>query len=502
LSAWPRSYPIAALIAAAALAPLAVVAWLALGGGVDLGPRTLIILGNTLALTALTAAGSVIVGVPLALLTTYVHLPWRRLWLPLLASPLALPSYLGAFAFFAATGRGGELAILTGVDTPAVSGMGGAAFVLTLYTYPFVLLTTRAALQRLDGNMVDAARTLGMPLKGVLLRIVLPRARNGIAAGALLAALYALSDFGTPAIMGVDTLTRAIYIEYNAFGLDRAAWLSLQLLVLVGIVLALEARVGVEREPPGRHLTLVLSRSRLTAALGSAAIVPLLAVGTPLGVFLAWLLREGVTGFELSYALNSLVAALAAAVVAVTLAVPVAFAASSGRLGRLCERTTYLGFGTPGIVMGTAFVYIGLGVPLLYQTVALLVAAYVLRFLPLAVGSVRTANDRLAGDLVSAARSLGAGPGETFRRVRLPLILPGLAAGGALVFLEAMRELPATLLLGPTGFETLATYLWRVYETGHLGRAAVPGLVLILVSGIALLILFIEEHRRQQPSRD
>ena len=497
MTAWPRSYPVAALIAAAALAPLAVVALLALGGNVDLGPRTLVILGNTLAVTALTALGSILVGVPLALLITYVQLPWRRLWLALLAAPLALPSYLGAFAFFAATGRGGEMAILTGITVPAVSGVTGTAFILTLYTYPFVLLTTRAALQRLDGNIVDAARTLGMPLKGVILRIVLPRARNGIAAGALLAALYALSDFGTPAIMGVDTLTRAIYIEYNAFGLDRAAWLSLQLLVLVGVVLALEARVGVEREPPGRTISLVMAPTRLAAALGGAALVPLLAVGTPLGVFLAWLMREGVTGFEPAYALNSLTASLAAAALAVILAVPVAFAASAGRLGRLFERTTYLGFGTPGIVMGTAFVYIGLGVPLLYQTVALLVAAYVLRFLPLAVGSVRTANDRLAGDLIGAARSLGAGPSEAFRRVRLPLILPGVLAGGALVFLEAMRELPATLLLGPTGFETLATYLWRVYETGHLGRAAVPGLVLILVSGMALLILFMDEHRRR-----
>jgi len=498
VSRWPLSYTVSALVAAAALAPITVLLVLGLGAEATLGARTTGILASTVGLTALTVAGSVLVGVPLALVTTYGELPLRRLWVAALAAPLAVPSYIGAFAFFAAFGPGGELEALTGLPTPAVDGLAGAALVLTLYTYPFVLLTTRAALKSLDANVVDAARTLGMPLHTALVRVVLPRARNGIAAGALLVALYTLSDFGTPAIMGVDTFTRIIYVEYNAFGLDRAALLSLQLLALVAVVLVLEARVGAERETPGRLLSLPLGRGARTAAMATALTVMAIAVALPVGLFGVWLAREGVVGFTPGYALNSAHASLLAAGAAVLAAVPVAYAASAGRLGRLFERTTYLGFGVPGIVMGTALVYLGLRLPFLYQTLALLVAAYVLRFLPLAVGAVRTGTERIEGDLVSAARSLGATRLEAFRRVSLPLILPSIVAGGALVFLEAMRELPATLLLSPTGFETLATYLWRVYEAGHFGRGAIPGLALVLVSGAALLVMLFEESRRSR----
>ena len=207
----------------------------------------------------------------------------------------------------------------------------------------------------------------------------------------------------------------------------------------------------------------------------------LLAIVLPLAVFTLWLIREGTGGFEFSYAWNSAYASFLAAIVAVILAIPVAHAAIAGKAGRLMERITYFGFGVPGIVMGTALVYVGLQLPYLYQTLGLLVMAYVLRFIPLAVGSVRSTAENLDTGLVKAARVLGASPREAFMRITLPLTLRGMIAGAALVFLEAMRELPATLMLGPTGFETLATYMWRVYEAGYFGRAAVPGLLLSLI---------------------
>ena len=159
------------------------------------------------------------------------------------------------------------------------------------------------------------------------------------------------------------------------------------------------------------------------------------------------------------------------------------------------ERITDLGFGIPGIVMGTALVYVGLQLPFLYQTLGLLVIAYVLRFLPLAVGSIRSTAESLDGSLVKAARVLGASPREAFQRITLPLTMRGIVAGAALVFLEAMRELPATLMLGPTGFETLATYVWRVYEAGYFGRAAIPGLLLIVLSALGLGLMLSGERR-------
>lgn len=492
---WPRSYPLALVIALVALTPVVVLFGLASDAAELFDARNLNVLTNTMLLMALTVTGSVLLGVPLALVTAYVQLPWRRLWLIVLAAPLAMPSYIGAFTLYAAFGPGGEIDNLVGLSMPAMHGLPGAALVMTLYTYPFVLLTTRASLCSLDASLVNAARTLGMSLPMSLWRVVLPRVVNGIAAGALLAALYALSDFGTPAIMRLDTFTRVIYVEYNAFGLSQAAMLSLQLLAIVGLVLFLESRFGGTQERPGRPLALWPGRVQAVAMMLAIIPVILLAIGLPLLVFGIWLVREGASGFDMAYAWNSTYASLLAALVAVLVAIPVAHAAISGRFGRLMERVTYLGFGVPGIVMGTALVYVGLKLPFLYQTLALLVLAYVLRFLPLAVGSVRSTAESLDGNLVKAARLLGAGPREAFMRITLPLTLRGMIAGAALVFLEAMRELPATLLLGPTGFETLATYLWRVYEAGYFGRAAVPGLLLVLMSALGLALMLSGERR-------
>ncbi|ORE88311.1 ABC transporter permease [Oceanococcus atlanticus] len=491
----PPSYPLAGLIALVAVLPVVVLVTLVGDAPDPFSPYNLKVLLNTVVLMALTVLGSVLIGVPLALLTAYVEVPWRRVWLVALAAPLALPSYIGAFTFYAAFGPGGEIETLTGLSTPSLDGMFGAALVMALYTYPFVLLTTRASLCSLDASQVNAARTLGLSLPMSLWRVVLPRVRNGIAAGALLAAMYALSDFGTPAIMRLDTFTRVIFVEYNAFGLSQAAMLSLQLLSIVGLVLYLESRVKTPQELPGRSLSIWPSRRQSVALFAAVAPIVLLAIALPLAVFGIWLWRDGAEGFELAYAWNSAYAALLAALVAVVLAVPVAHAAMSGRAGRLMERLTYLGFGVPGIVMGTALVYLGLKLPLLYQTLALLVLAYVLRFLPLAVGAVRSTSERIDPKLVNAARTLGASRGEAFRRITLPLTLRGIVAGGALVFLEVMRELPATLLLGPTGYETLATYLWRVYEAGYFGRAAVPGLLLILISALGLVLMLSGEAR-------
>ncbi len=495
---WPKSYPLALLIALMALLPVGVLFSLAQDSAQLFDTHNLRVLGNTVSLVVLTIIGSVLIGVPLAFLTAYVQMPFKRFWLILLAAPLALPSYIGAFAMYFSFGRGGEIENILGITTPPISGLWGSALVMSLYTYPFVMMTTRSSLLSLDASLVNAARTLGLPLGASLWRVVLPRVVNSVAAGALLAALYALSDFGTPAIMGFDTFTRVIFVEYNAFGLSQAAMLSLQLMVIVGLILFIESRISGASERPGRHLSLFPGRWQRNLMLLATMPIVLLAIVLPLAIFTLWLIREGTGGFELSYAWNSAHASFIAAVVAVLLAIPVAHAAIAGKAGRVMERITYFGFGVPGIVMGTALVYVGLKyLPALYQTLSLLVMAYVLRFIPLAVGSVRSTAENIDSGLVKAARVLGASPREAFMRITLPLTLRGMIAGAALVFLEAMRELPATLMLGPTGFETLATYMWRVYEAGYFGRAAVPGLLLVLLSGVGLILMLSGEKKAQ-----
>ena len=486
-------------VALLALAPLAVLALLADDFSSFNDPRNFALLLNTLLLALLSAAGACLIGVPLAMLTAYARLPLGNLWLVLLAAPLAVPSYLGAFACYAAFGPGGEIEEWIGLATPGFSGLAGSALIMTLYTYPFVLLTTRAALLAQDRTLIDAARTLGLSLPGALWRVALPRAVTGMAAGALLAALYAVSDFGTPAIMNFDTFTRLIYVEYNAFGLAQAAVLSLQLMALVGLLLYLEACVQTPTERPGFALDIRLAPAQLGAV--GLALIPLLglALGLPLAVFTLWLTRDGAGEFALEIALNSTRASFLAALFGAVLAIPVALAARRALPGKILERVCYFGFGIPGIVMGTALVYLGLQLPALYQTLGVLVLAYVMRFLPLAVGAIRSALDKLDGDLVNAARVLGASPGEAFRRVTLPLSMRGVIAGAALLFLEAMRELPATLMLAPNGFETLATYLWRVYEAGIFGRAALPALLLLVLSALGLGIVLAGEPARRRP---
>lgn len=497
MTRFPSTYLPALIIALLALSPIVILFILASDSVQFFDAYNLRVLSNTLLLMVLSVVGAVLLGVPLAILTTYVRLPWQTFWLIVLVAPLAMPSYLGAFTFYAAFGAGGEINNLFGVVTPSVNGLAGAVLIMTLYTYPFVLLTTRASLSNLDASQVYAARTLGMSMTASLLKVVLPRVINGIAAGALLVAMYALSDFGTPAIMNFDTFTRVIFVEYNAFGLSQAAMLSLQLLTIVALVLFLESRFKGTKERPSSHLSFWPNRWQTWLLLGLVIPIVLLSIVLPLTVFFLWLWREGSGNFEMSLAWNSTYASILAAIVAVVLALPVVYAALKGKFGRITERLVYIGFGVPGIVMGTSLVYLGLQLPLLYQTLALLVIAYVLRFLPLAVGTIRSTTENIDNSLLDAARVLGSSKSEAFKRITLPLTLRGIIAGAALVFLEVMRELPATLMLGPIGFETLATYMWRVYEAGYFGKAAVPGLLLILISILALALMFYGERWNQ-----
>jgi len=493
----PASYPMALLAALITLTPIFILIVLAKDTSTLFDSHNLKILANTLALMGLTVVGSIIVGVPLAFISAYVHLPLKKTWLVTFAAPLAIPSYIGAFTLYAAFGPGGEIHSLTGIETPSMYGLTGAAIVMTLYTFPFVMMTTRSSLLSLDASMVNAARTLGMSMTQSVFKVILPRVVNGIAAGSLLVALYTLSDFGTPAMMQLDTFTRVIYVEYNAFALGRAAMLSLQLLVIVGFLLLLESQIKTASEKQGRSLVLFPNKWQLGAMFITFSPILLLAIGLPLAIFSLWLARDGLSSFDFSIAWNSTYASIIAAIVTVIVAIPVAHAALSGKAGKIMERVTYLGFGIPGIVMGTALVYGGLQLSFFYQTLALLIIAYMLRFLPLAVGSVRTSTEHLDPSLVKSARVLGATPREVFTRITLPLTMRGIIAGAALVFLESMRELEATLLLGPTGFETLSTYLWRVYEAGYFGRAAIPGLLLVVISACALAIMLSGEKRNQ-----
>ena len=504
-----------ALVLVSPLAWLAVEAWKLGPRAIELTtrPDTVEVLVRSVTLVAVVTAASVAVGVPLAVLTVQGDIPFRRFWTVVCALPLAVPSYLGAFAAISAFGPRGALSDALaplGLTVPTIYGFEGAALVLTLYTYPYVFLTTRASLLSLDASLVEAARTLDCSRWEAFRRVTLPQILPGIAAGALLVALYTLADFGTPNFMRVEVFTQFIYARYNGFMRPYAVLLSLQLVAVTAAILAVESRIGADEEGAYESrgnrggVELGLGRWRYPALLVPTA-VALAAIVLPVAIFLLWLTQGGPgyqTGgisFSWAYAENSVYLALLAAGASVVVALPVALrsAASDSRLATLADRLTYVGYAVPGIVLGIALIRFSLEagstsdhLTWIYDSVPLLVFAYVVRFVPQAVGSIRTSTRQVDRRLTDAARVLGRSRLGTFRSVTLPLIAPGVATGAALVFLTTMKELPATLMLRPFGFgHTLVTYIWEVREAGLYGKAAVPALVLVVVSALSMAVI-------------
>ncbi|NJN17510.1 MAG: iron ABC transporter permease [Oscillochloris sp.] len=499
--------------------PLGYLLLRAAGAGADawatlLRPRTLQVFGGSAALALTTAALSVLLAVPAAWLTVCSDLPLRRFWAVAAVLPLAVPSYIGGFAIIAMLGPTGmlqqALAPFGVTRLPEIYGFGGAVLALTLYTYPYVLLSTRAALRRCDPAVEEAARSMGDGSIKVFFRILLPQIRPSIVVGALLVALYSLSDFGVVSLLQFDSFTRAIYMQYRgSFDRNGAALLALLLVVLTIGLLLLESRLR-GRQSMSRTTCAVARPRRLVAlgwwrwpALAFLSILVGLGLGLPLLTLGYWLLRGLLNGQVIDTlwqpAVNSILAAGLAALFTLVCALPPALLAARhpGRLSRLIERALYIGYAIPGIVIALALVFFGANyAPWLYQTLPLLVVGYMVRFLPQAGGSIRNALQQMNPRVEEAARSLGRNPFTVLAEVTVPILTPGILAAAALVFLTTIKELPTTLLLGPTGFSTLATTIWSASSEAMFARAAAPALVLLLVSALAMAFMHIHDNDR------
>jgi iron(III) transport system permease protein len=427
------------------------------------------------------------------------------------ALPLVIPSYIGAYAFLSAFGPQGvlsdALAPLGVEELPSITGFPGAWITLTLFTYPFVLLPVRAALRRMDPQLEEAALGMGRSQREVFRTVVLPQLVPAIGAGALLVALYVLSDFGAVSIMRFDAFTTSIYALYKA-SFDRigAASLAALLALLMLVLLWLEARTrrseALYRSAPG-----VARQPRVTRlgrwrwpALAFCGAVAALALAVPVGILVYWSTKsfagEVEWGEVASAAGNSLLASGLAAAVAAACALPIAVLAVRfrGTFATSVERLSYTGHALPGIVVALALVFFGTRVVIeLYQTLPMLVFAFVILFLPLSVGVTRASLLQVSPHVEEAARSVGRSPFAVLRTITAPLVASGVLAGGALVFLTAIKELPATLLLAPIGFETLATEIWSATSVGFFERGAVPSLVLLAISAVPLYLLTARE---------
>lgn len=469
---------------------------------------------------ALMATGATLwaiaLGGPWAWLVARTDVPGRRFFRWLGPLPLAIPPYVGALVYAMALARGGlahqALANLRGQSTfatpfPAVIyGHGGAAFVLGLFTAPYVFLNVYGALQRIDPALEDAARSLGHSPRQTFRRVTLPLLRPALLAGGLLVFVYAWVDFGVVSLLRARTFTTVVYTYLRAgFSLPAAAGLSLVLVLIVWAILALQqGALGKVRYTQSSGRTRPAGPIALGgwrwAGLAFLILAATLTLFLPLGVLLAQLPRFGSPAalglFLLNqwpYLWNSLRVALAGSALALLLAGVVAWQGWRRRAGPLAGALLQTGYAVPATVLGLSLVGLSLQVfPALYGTPALLALAYVVLFAAPTLQGVRAALAQVPPSMEEAVRALGYGPLVAAWRVVGPLAWPGIAGAWLLGFILALRELAATIVLRPPGFDTLPVRIWvHTMDVGPDPRAAADALLLVVLVGIPWFLLLL-----------
>lgn len=469
--------------------------------GALVSAQTFAALGRGVGLAAAVAVASVVISLPLAWLTHATDLPLRRVFRTALNLPLAVPSYVSGFVVVAALGpRGWLQQLLTplGVERlPELYGFFGA-FIALLFTYPFALIPLQAALGRMSASQWDAARSLGASPVRAFFEVVLPQLRGAIGAGVLLVSLYVISDFGAVSLLRYESLSYVIYVRYKSlFDKDEAIFLALLLAVVAVAFLAayrlIRGAAAAQSTRTARAWSTVPLGRWKWVAFAYCTLCVLAGVVLPAGTVLFWLVRGlqlgnpiGGLGAELW---NTVTMGTIAAVVTVAVALLPALLVRFGsrRFAPVIHASTHVGYALPGIVVALSLVFFAIRVAgPFYQTAALLVFAYVVRFLPLAVSVL---DDDLGSQnprLYDAARSLGCGPTSAWVRVVIPSASTALVAGLLVVFISVIKELPTTLLLSPLDFTTLATRIWSLTEEAFFTAAAPPVLLLLVLAGIAL----------------
>jgi iron(III) transport system permease protein len=448
-----------------------------------------VLLWNTVRLTVACTALCAVIGVAAAWCVERTTLPARRVWAVALVLPLGVPDFVVGFGWVS-------------IDH-ALHGYLAAVMIMTLSLYPLVYLPVAGAMASVDAGLEEAARSLGLGPWRTFCKVTLRQVLPAVLGGCLLVALALLAEFGAFEIVQYRTFTVEIFTEFK-LGFDTVAACALSLVLVALSVAALAAELAVTgrgrtwRAGPGARRTarrVALGRWSAPALVGLAALAGL-ALGVPLGSLVYWMAR----GSSSTLPSTSILAAswhtaeysAAAAALATALAVPLATLSirHRNRVTVLLERLSYLPMALPGLVIALGLVSFSVRYALsLYQSALELIVAYAIAFLPLAVVGVRWAMGRASPRLEEMGRSLGCRPAEVWRRVTLPLIAPGLAAAFALVFISAATELTATLLLHPTGVNTLATQFWAYTTELSYGAAAPYAAMMVAISAIPAFLL-------------
>jgi iron(III) transport system permease protein len=483
---------------------------------------------NSLLLAVGVGAGTVVIGVATAWLVAMCRFPGRRVFEWALLLPLAMPAYVIAYTYTGLLDFAGPvqtaLREVTGWTRrdyafPPVRSLGGAVLMLSLVLYPYVYLLARTAFLEQSVCVLEASRTLGLGPWRSFRRVALPLARPAIVAGLALVMMETLSDFGTVQFFAVDTFTTGIFRAW--FGLGEpaaAAQLGAMLMLPVLALLALERwSRGAARfhHTSGRWRPLprlALGGWRAGLASAACALPVTFSFLLPAGVLLAWAIETAPRVMDarfFGFAASSVILSAAAAVIAVLIAALLAYAvrlAPSSRVRRFLVRAAAMGYSIPGSVVaiglllalgtidrwldGAARTLLGVSTGLfLSGTAAGLVYAYVVRFLAVALGAVESGLARITPSMDAAARTLGHGAGRTLLRVHLPMLRGSFLAAGLLVFVDAMKELPATIVMRPFGFDTLAVRTYQLANDEFLREAAAPGLAIVLAGLLPVIML-------------
>jgi iron(III) transport system permease protein len=452
-------------------------------------PRVAALLVNTIGLIFASTALCAAIGVAAAWCVERTDIPFRRAWMVALVLPIAIPEFVSSFgwvSFF-----------------PSMRGFWGALLVTVVAYFPFVFLPAAAVLRGTDPALEETARGLGLNAWSTFWRVTAPQLRLPVLGGGLIIALHLLAEYGAFAQLRFPTFATEIYAQYQ-LGFDGASAAVLSL-VLVGLSLVLllgevvargrahYARVGAGARRARVPVTLGRRAPLLLAGLGGLTV---LSLGVPLAALAYWAWQGNSSTLPSSSLLGAttttLELSLIAALVTVMLALPVALLGVRyrGSLSSIIERSTYVPRALPGVVIGLALVSFSVrSAHGLYQTTALLVVAYAILFLPLALIAIRGPLAQITPRMEDVARSLGAGPLRAFGRTTLPLLRTGLGAGAGLVFVSTVTELTGTLLLRPTGTETLATRFWTYASNLSYGGAAPYAAVMVAISALPAYIL-------------
>lgn len=483
-------------------------------------------LWNTLVLMLGVGLGVAVIGVGTAWLVTLCQFPGARIFEVLLLLPLAFPAYVVAYAYTGVLDTPGPVQVLlrdlTGWPLgsywfPRVRSLGGAVTVMVLVLYPYVYLLARAAFLEQSVCVLEAGRSLGQTPFGCFRRLAIPLARPAIAGGVALALMETLNDFGTVQYFAVDTLTAGIYRTW--IGMNETAAATQLAGVLLLFVVALMALERMGRSGSTRHTSLryrhlprfPLTGRRAVLAVLACALPCLLGFLVPLTMLLVWAGETAATMVDRTFwraAQHSLSLALAAAVLAVALALILAYARRlhPTPLVRGAVRAAGLGYAVPGLVIAVGVIiplaaadtaidgwsrqFFGVSTGLLLSgTLLALIFAFVIRFLAIALNAVEAALGKVTPQMDFAARSLGRSAGETLWGVHLPIIRPSLLAAGLLVFVDVMKELPATMILRPFNFDTLAVLVYAMAGDERLADAAPAALAIVCVGLLPVLLL-------------